>query len=348
MGRRAELQWTRVICKEQGRYIGWPTIARSKEGELLVVFSGDRDEHICPWGKTELVRSSDEGETWSEPVVIRNTPLDDRDAGIIQTQQGALVVSWFTSVAFENQPEYQNNKSWQRQAAALTTADREGWLGRWTHRSEDGGATWQEPVRTIGSAPHGPIQLRDGRLLYLGTGFVDGERIMAVEESKDDGRSWQLIGSAPLPTSVTHGLGEPHLVEADSGRIIGMFRSGATDDEGRYLFQSESDDGGHTWTPVHRTPILGYPPHLISIADGTLLVVYGRRVPPLGEWACISRDEGASWDTDDEVLLAGSANDDLGYPASVQLEDGSILTIYYHIDQPGEPTCLMGTKWRLH
>ena len=347
MATGAEILWTRVICKEPGRYIGWPTIARTMEGELVVAYSGDRDEHICPWGKTELVRSSDEGETWSEPVVIRDTPLDDRDAGIIQTRLGTLVVSWFTSVEFENQPEFETNESWQRQAAALTAADRERWSGSWTHRSEDGGATWQQPVRTTGSAPHGPIQLRDGRLLYLGSGFVEGERIMGAEESTDDGRSWQLIGSAPLPDSMTHGLGEPHLVEADSGRIIGMFRSGATDDVGRYLCQSESGDGGHTWTEVHQTSILGYPPHLINLADGTILVVYGRRVPPFGEWACVSRDEGASWEVDKEVLLAASDNDDLGYPASAQLEDGSILTIYYQGDQAGEPTCLMGTRWRL-
>ena len=34
-------------------------------------------------------------------------------------------------------------------------------------------------------------------------------------------------------------------------------------------------------------------------------------------------------------------------PASAQLEDGSILTIYYQVDRAGEPTCLMGTKWHL-
>jgi len=347
MTQRDQIVWQRVICKEPGRYIGWPTIIRTAEGELLVVFSGDRDEHICPWGKTELVRSGDDGETWSAPVVIRDTPLDDRDAGIIQTQRGTLVVSWFTSVAFENTPEFPERESWQQRAAALTTADSKRWLGRWTHRSEDGGVTWQDPVPTLGSAPHGPIQLRDGRLLYLGSATVDGERTMAAEESTDDGRSWQLIGSAPLPASMTHGLGEPHLVETESGRIVGMFRSGATDEEGRYLFQSESEDGGWSWTPVHRSAILGFPPHLICLADGALLVVYGRRVPPYGQRACISRDEGETWTSDDQIILAEAPNDDLGYPASAQLGDGSILTIYYQVDRAGEPTCLMGTKWRL-
>ena len=92
---------TQVICKQPGRYIGWPTVARTDQGELLVVFSGDRDAHVCPYGKTQIVRSSDDGSTWSAPETINDTPLDDRDAGIVVTRSGAVVVSWFTSVASE-------------------------------------------------------------------------------------------------------------------------------------------------------------------------------------------------------------------------------------------------------
>jgi len=63
-----------VICKEPGRYVGWPTIARTADGELLVVFSGDREGHVCPFGKTQLVRSNDGGKTWDYPneILIRD------------------------------------------------------------------------------------------------------------------------------------------------------------------------------------------------------------------------------------------------------------------------------------
>ena len=37
MGQLVDGLWTRVICKQPGRYIGWPTIIRTAEGELLVV-----------------------------------------------------------------------------------------------------------------------------------------------------------------------------------------------------------------------------------------------------------------------------------------------------------------------
>lgn len=99
----AEIIATSVICKQAGRYIGWPTVAATGKGELLVVFSGDRDAHVCPWGKTQMVRSKNGGQTWSGPITVNNTPLDDRDAGIIETRKGTLLVSWFTSLAFGNQ-----------------------------------------------------------------------------------------------------------------------------------------------------------------------------------------------------------------------------------------------------
>ena len=40
------------------------------------------------YGKTLLIRSGDRGETWTEPAIINNTPLDDRDAGIIELASG--------------------------------------------------------------------------------------------------------------------------------------------------------------------------------------------------------------------------------------------------------------------
>jgi hypothetical protein len=177
--------------------------------------------------------------------------------------------------------------------------------------------------------------------------MVGGERTVVAEESADDGRSWRVIGTVSLLDEKAHiGLGEPHLVETRSGKLVGLFRTGPGELQDRYLYQSESKDGGITWTPAYSTPILGFPPHLIRLADDHLLVVYGRRFPPYGQWACISRDEGASWDIEGELLLSDAPNEDLGYPASVQLADGSILTIYYQIDQPDETTCLMGTRWR--
>lgn len=42
-----------------------------------------------------------------------------------------------------------------------------------------------------------------------------------------------------------------------------------------------------------------------------------------------------------------TADGDLGCPASVQLDDGVILTVYYQKARAGEKTCLMGMRWKI-
>jgi hypothetical protein len=125
-----------------------------------------------------------------------------------------------------------------------------------------------------------------------------------------------------------------------------MIRYSGGPDES-YLRQSESYDGGRTWTTSHVTDIWGYPPHLIQLSNGWVLASYGVRREPYGEKACISKDRGNTWETENEIMIQPAMNSDLGYPASVQLDDGTLLTVYYQIDQEGEKTSLMSTHWRL-
>jgi hypothetical protein len=93
------------------------------------------------------------------------------------------------------------------------------------------------------------------------------------------------------------------------------------------LFRSEDD--GRTWT--HQGPITGrneINAHLLRLKDGRLLLSYGTRVKgEFGVLARTSRDEGRSWST--PVRLVHSLSWDCGYPSSVQLPDGKIVTAYY-------------------
>ncbi|HDY88945.1 MAG TPA: exo-alpha-sialidase [bacterium] len=352
---------TRIICSQPDKYIGWATIVKTKKGELIVVFSGDRDAHVCPWGKTQMVKSTNNGNTWSDPITINNTPLDDRDAGIIQTSKGTLLVSWFTSLAFDNFSEVAWQKlpqlmldGWKRHIEKIGPDTRKQWLGNWIRRSVDGGDTWGKYIDSIVTAPHGPVELTDGRLLYVGINHKKGdksipqplaEKLIAAAESRDDGQTWKIIGYIPVPNDLgtkASDFVEPHLVETTDGKLVAMLRH-----RGTFLWQTESHDGGKTWTVVHQTNIVGRPPHLIHLKNNWLLVSYGRRREPYSERACISRDSGKTWDVDNEITLTSAPNGDLGYPTSVQLDDGSILTIYYQVAKSGEKTCLMGTHWRL-
>jgi hypothetical protein len=88
----------------------------------------------------------------------------------------------------------------------------------------------------------------------------------------------------------------------------------------------------------------GSPPHLLQHTSGALICVYGRREPPYGQRAMFSRDGGANWDAD-YILDDSAANPDLGYPATVELKDGRLLTVYY--ENTGGRSSIMQQIWEL-
>jgi len=178
----------KVLYKQPGRYIGWPSIGQTPNGDLLVVFSGDRTAHVSPDGKTQMVRSRDGGKTWSQPVTIHDFPIDDRDAGITRTSKGTMLVSWFTGPPYGTELQ-----------------------GHYVIRSLDNGHTWGKPIRTPVTTPHGPVQLSDGRLLFIGqqphcshttppnyNGAPAGSpHTISMAESRDDGLSWKVSSRFP-------------------------------------------------------------------------------------------------------------------------------------------------------
>ena len=99
----------------------------------------------------------------------------------------------------------------------------------------------------------------------------------------------------------------------------------------------------------------GYPADLRLLRNGNLLCTYGYRRKPYGIRACFSRDGGETWDTEHEVVLRDDALSggtghgkgypgDLGYPRTVELDDGSFLTAYYITLDDGV-THLAATRW---
>ena len=368
---RAEILWTRPICVETNRYVGWPTVTRLKNGDLVVVFSGDRDAHVCPWGKVQFIRSKDGGETWSAPQTIANGPIDDRDAGLVELPDGELLVVYFTSIAYrtkrllEGQWGPQTRQYWWvRHDEKLSDEVRQSALGNFCVRSRDGGVTWSKPEKMSmkGQTPHGPILLRDGSLFQIGK--VDKPPTpsymsidpkirtgITAERSTDGGRTWELLcQNIPAPPDDPPKMVycEPNAVELSDGTIIGLVRYHGPDN---CLRQAVSRDGGRTWTPMKATTLKGLPPHLIRLADGKVVVVYGRRLadPGFGEFATISDDGGKTWDSANEICLAPSHNGDLGYPSTCLLPSGDLLTVYYQQQRParGELPCIMATKWKV-
>ena len=349
------IQTHKVICKQPDNYLGWPTIGRLSDGKILVVFSGDRETHHCPYGKNQLIRSVDNGETWSPAQTINNTPLDDRDTGITVLRSGTIVVSWMTDKTWELLAEFagfvpeETLTAWRRHCDKITPNLRRQWLGCWTRRSTDGGVSWEPAVPSVAQTPHGPIQLRNGLLLFVGVSKAAG-RALVCASSTDEAKSWTQIGTFSVPDEFAKDLpfGEPHAVELPDERIVCMWRHTPRDRPKStfFLHQCESSDGGRTWSMLRPTPIWGFPPHLIRLHSGALLVTYGYRREPFGQRACMSHDGGRTWDLENEIILRDDApSGDLGYPATLELTPGEFLTVYYQIDPPDTKTSLFATRW---
>ena len=59
-----------------------------------------------------------------------------------------------------------------------------------------------------------------------------------------------------------------------------------------------------------------------------------------------SLDDGKTWETD-HILCENDYGEDLGYPATVELSDGSLLTVFYAHTGDESPAVIWQQKWAL-
>ena len=351
---------TRVISRDDGYYCGWPTLTRRSNGQLLVVWSGGREQHVCPFGRVDFMKSDDEGKTWSWPRTLLDGAIDDRDAGVLETANGSLLVTTFTSLAYV---DYELKKAirqkdseqgwpkdrlqnWLAVHERLNEKQRQDELGQWMIRSTDGGITWSERYPSIVNSPHGPIQLSDGRQLYAGVKLWDPSRTVGVCQSADDGQSWTWLAEIPTrPGDDAKNYHELHAVEAGDGTIIVQIRNHNTADN-RETLQCESKDGGKTWTIPHSIGVWGLPSHLLRLSDGRLLMSYGHRRKPFGIQARLSQDSGESW-SEPLSIASDGVGGDLGYPSTVELSGGRLLTVWYERMKQSPKAVLRQAEWSI-
>ena len=232
--------------------------------------------------------------------------------------------------------------------------------------SSDRGRTWDGPS-VIAAAPHERIagsfeciaQTRTGVVLLPAarhSGFeLDGPKEHLVFPSHDGGRTWGE------PYTTFDDVYEPHVLQLQSGRLLGAFRyqrgwrpddppeivetmaagpntpvagipgSGAT--AFKHVFVGDSHDDGRTWqdlrplTTGQGRPVVSYGEchgQLAQASDGRVVMVHDRRYPyEAGETrAKISDDDGLTWRPETYHLASGH-----GYPACVALDDGTLVTV---------------------
>ena len=350
----------RTISADSDRYHGWPTLIRQQNGTLSVVCSGGRESHVCPFGRVDMIRSFDNGNTWTFSRTILDGPLDDRDAGMVQTAAGTLLVTTFTSLAYEpalqraiatastDQPAFSPAKlnKWRAAHGRVAAGQHAALLGTWMIRSEDDGLSWSKATRVPVNSPHGPVNLRDGRLLYPGVALWTEDRRVLVCDSADDGRTWNVLSEIPTRPGDDHRqYHELHGVQAADGRLVVHIRNHNSANN-RETLQTHSTDGGRTWSVPRSIDTWGLPSHLLRLRDGRLLMTYGHRRAPLGNQAKISSDHGLTW-SEHMVVYADGHSTDLGYPSTVELDTGELLTVWYEKLKDSSNAVLRMARWSL-
>ncbi len=346
---QAVVRETKVISYQSDLYHGWPTLARCQSGRLLLSYSGGRESHVCPFGRVEMMQSDDGGKSWTWPRVLLDTAIDDRDSGVLETAKGSILVTTFTSLAYESilakaeqnsAPEKnpwplppERLEAWRAAHRRLTPEQRKPALGVWMLRSTDSGVSWSVPYRCQVNSPHGPIQLGDGRLLYAGKALWESslEQVAGqtgVCESTDDGVTWRWLADLPVRPGDEHtNYHELHAVECADGQIVLHIRNHNPANGGETL-QCESSDGGKSWSVPHPIGVWGLPSHLLRLKNGQLLMTYGHRRPPFGNQSRVSIDHGRTW-SEPLIISGDGAGQDLGYPSTVELDDGSLVSVWY-------------------
>lgn len=180
--------------------------------------------------------------------------------------------------------------------------------------SADNGRTWSD-VAVLdahwGNVPRcKPIRLQSGNLIF-GTEYDDGHSRFWISE--DDGSTWQMTGPV---------LGEPNqhpaLVERDDGSLLALLRPSGS--QGCVL-QSESFDGGHTWTDAVITDLASPFAALdaVKLKDGRVVVVWNSNPEARNPLTlALSEDDGKTWAYRRD-LVCGEGQ--FHYPALIQTQD---------------------------
>ncbi len=289
---------------DKRNYQGIPTIERAPNGRLWASwYAGkvweDRYNYVV------AATSGDDGKTWNDLKLVINPdgdgPKRAADSCLWLDPVGKLWLFWWL------------NGDRRNVTMAITTEN-----------PGDENPKWTEPKALFpGVMLNKPIVTKSGDWLAPAATW-SCDQSAKVMISKDQGRTWSLLGAAHVPESIRN-YDEHMIVERKDATLMMLVRTAAGHGIGRSL----STDGGRTWSDV-----AGYLPDATSrfffrrLSSGSLLLVkhgpLDQRIGRSHLTAYVSDDGGETWKGG---LLIDERNN-VSYPDGTQSPDGTIYVIY--------------------
>lgn len=319
----------------------WPNLKILPDGTLAAIIF-NQPSHAAQPGHVEVWTSRDGGKMWALAGVpvphAAKATRHNHSAGIAHDGSLVVLVSGMTL---------------EHKTARLLPAV--------ASRSRDNGKTWEQshsfqlPTGVDYIIPYGDIvQLPnntlastfyyDNSLTAVTTGprprpeRRDGNTYVLF--SRDDGRSWGnpvLIGKDNYNETALLRLRADRWLVAARAYRYGHLELFTSADEGR----TWKNDGPLSLPSQH-------PAHLLKLKDGRILLTYGVREK--GNHAVnmrLSADEGKTWSAARPIVQLGDGRDS-GYPSTVELPDGTLVTAYYSAGIPEHQRYHMGVlRWTL-
>jgi hypothetical protein len=214
-------------------------------------------------------------------------------------------------------------------------------LRPWVSHSADGGSSWTVEKSAFPQAEKGMTEYipfgdilpgQDGALRVLAYAQSLDKAINKVSmfRSEDDGCTWKwmsFISEGKGNTKASGGHNETAFYYMGKGNWIAAARRWKA---GMAIDLFSSGDDGKSWELLDQiTDERQHPGHVMQLANGNLLLTYGnRKYGEFGVAVKMSKDKGKTWG-DEFIVIDDLGSGDAGYPSSVQLPDGTMMTAYY-------------------
>lgn len=340
-----------VIYRDPMFYSTFPSAITRPDGEILVAFRraperkifGERgSSHVDPNSYLVMVRSSDNGETWTEkPDLIYSHPFGgSQDPCLLQLEDGTILCTSY-GWAFVRPDGLSKLKQPNFFSGGAI------FLGGYLVRSIDGGKTWGDVIypphiepEIFNDAFGNPVaaynrgalyEANDGRILWIVAAHDNPDKTSNhLITSKDKGLSWDYVSPVAIDNKIS--FNEASIIETPKGDLVGFLRTANFEDQ---AVISRSTDGGKTfkWESMG---FQGHPLNALRLNDNRVLLTYGYRHKPYGIRARILNPECTDFATAPEIVLRDDGGtSDIGYTWATRLTDNKVLVIYYFNQENG-------------